>query len=86
MFSKIVVLKIFTQVFPREYFKIFKNIVFIENLWWLLLEFHKVTVQYRASADLLLLIKNAMWVRYISRNGSNAFLLINPQKIKTCPK
>ena len=81
------VLKNFTQAFPCEYCKIFKNTVFIENLWWLLFQFNKVTVQYWASADLLLLIKNAMWEQYIiSRNHSNMFMLTNLQKTKTCPK
>ena len=81
------VLKNFTQVFPCEYCKIFKNTVFIENLWWLLFQFDKVTVKYWASADLLFSIKNAMWEQCtISRNHSNTFTLINLQKTKTCPK
>ena len=36
MFFKIGVLKSFTQVFSREYCKIFKNSVFMGKLWWLL--------------------------------------------------
>ena len=33
MFFKIGVLKNFTQVLSGEYYKMFKNRVFIENLW-----------------------------------------------------
>ena len=60
-FLKKGVLKNFSQVFSCEYCKIFKNSIFIENLWWLLFQFHEVTVQHWASADLLFLIKNTMW-------------------------
>ena len=60
-FFKIGVLKNFTQVFSHEYCKIFKNSVFIENLRWLLFQFHKVTVQHWASADVLFLTKKTMW-------------------------
>ena len=85
--KKDVELKAPTQEFPCEYCKIFKNTVFIENLWWLLFQFDKVTVKYWASADLLFSIKNAMWEQCtISRNHSNTFMLINLQKTKTCPK
>ena len=67
MFFRIVVLKNFTQVFAREYCKIFKNSVFIENLWWLIFQFDKVTVQYWASGDLLFLTKNTMWYGFYSK-------------------
>ena len=90
MFLNIGVLKNFLQVFSREHCKIFKNTVF---------QFDKVTVQYRASADLLFLIKNNVgWfplkrfvdlfrVGYvISRKHFNTFLLINLQKTKSCLK
>ena len=63
MFFKTGVLKNFTMVFSCEYCKIFKNNVFIENLWWLLL-LHKVTVQHWASVNLLFLIKNTMWAGF----------------------
>ena len=62
MFVKIGVLKNLTQLFCREYCKIFKNSVYIENLRWLLFfQFDKVTVQHWASADFLFLIKKTMW-------------------------
>ena len=60
-FFKIDVLKIFTQVFSHECCKIFKSSIFIENSGGCFFQFDKVTVQYWASADLLVLIKNTMW-------------------------
>ena len=61
IFFKVGVLKNFTLVFSREYYKTFKSNVFIKNPGGCFFQLHKVIVQHWASADLLFLIKNAMW-------------------------